>query len=115
MIMPWNFPSQLLSWKLAPALATGNTVIIKPAKETPLSTTFLAYLIQKAGFPPGNSRRERFKVTEHYTMIVLYLLSLSLSLSSLSLSPPFSLLASSLHFTSLLASSLLLHPYFDLP
>eukprot|EP01102_Stenamoeba_stenopodia_P006017 TRINITY_DN1672_c0_g3_i4.p1 TRINITY_DN1672_c0_g3~~TRINITY_DN1672_c0_g3_i4.p1 ORF type:complete len:299 (+),score=61.81 TRINITY_DN1672_c0_g3_i4:45-899(+) len=53
MIMPWNFPSQLLAWKLAPALATGNTVIIKPAKESPLSTLFLASLIHKAGFPPG--------------------------------------------------------------
>jgi len=53
MIMPWNFPSQLLSWKLAPALAAGNTVIIKPAKESPLSTLFLVGLIHKAGFPPG--------------------------------------------------------------
>jgi acyl-CoA reductase-like NAD-dependent aldehyde dehydrogenase len=53
LIMPWNFPSQLLAWKLAPALATGNTVIIKPAKETPLTTTFLARMIEEAGFPPG--------------------------------------------------------------
>eukprot|EP01100_Stratorugosa_tubuloviscum_P014942 TRINITY_DN828_c2_g1_i1.p1 TRINITY_DN828_c2_g1~~TRINITY_DN828_c2_g1_i1.p1 ORF type:complete len:513 (-),score=211.37 TRINITY_DN828_c2_g1_i1:126-1664(-) len=53
LILPWNFPLQLLSWKLAPCLATGNTVIIKPATETPLTTLYLGKLIKEAGFPPG--------------------------------------------------------------
>jgi len=52
-IVPWNFPMSMASWKLAPALATGNTVVLKPAEETPLSTLRLAELASEAGFPPG--------------------------------------------------------------
>jgi phenylacetaldehyde dehydrogenase len=52
-IVPWNFPMSMASWKLAPALATGNTVVLKPAEETSLSTLRLAELITEAGFPPG--------------------------------------------------------------
>lgn len=52
-IVPWNFPMSMASWKLAPALATGNTVVLKPAEDTPLSTLRLAELITQAGFPPG--------------------------------------------------------------
>ena len=52
-IVPWNFPMSMASWKLAPALATGNTVVLKPAEETSLSTLRLAELIAEAGFPPG--------------------------------------------------------------
>jgi phenylacetaldehyde dehydrogenase len=52
-IVPWNFPMSMASWKLAPALAMGNTVILKPAEETPLSTLRLAELAIEAGFPPG--------------------------------------------------------------
>ncbi len=52
-IVPWNFPMSMASWKLAPALATGNTVVLKPAEETSLSTLRLAELIQQAGFPDG--------------------------------------------------------------
>ncbi|MEZ0053797.1 phenylacetaldehyde dehydrogenase [Mycobacterium sp. MAA66] len=52
-IVPWNFPMSMASWKLAPALATGNTVVLKPAEETSLSTLRLAELIDQAGFPPG--------------------------------------------------------------
>lgn len=43
----------MLSWKLGPALATGNTLILKPAEQTPLSALYCASLIQEAGFPPG--------------------------------------------------------------
>jgi acyl-CoA reductase-like NAD-dependent aldehyde dehydrogenase len=53
LIIPWNFPLLMAAWKLAPALATGNTVILKPAEETPLSALRLGELIQEAGFPPG--------------------------------------------------------------
>jgi phenylacetaldehyde dehydrogenase len=53
MIVPWNFPLSMASWKLAPALATGNTVVLKPAEETSLSTLRFAELIQEAGFPDG--------------------------------------------------------------
>jgi len=52
-IVPWNFPMSMASWKLAPALATGNTLVLKPAEETSLSTLRLAELISEAGFPPG--------------------------------------------------------------
>lgn len=52
-IIPWNFPLQMASWKLAPALATGNTVILKPAEQTPLTALRLGKLIQEAGFPDG--------------------------------------------------------------
>ncbi|WP_094214267.1 aldehyde dehydrogenase family protein [Streptomyces diastatochromogenes] len=53
LITPWNFPLMILVWKLAPALATGNTVVIKPAEQTPLSTLRLAELIEQAGVPAG--------------------------------------------------------------
>jgi phenylacetaldehyde dehydrogenase len=52
-IVPWNFPMSMASWKLAPALAMGNTVVLKPAEETSLSTLRLAELALEAGFPPG--------------------------------------------------------------
>ncbi|GJE86988.1 aldehyde dehydrogenase [Phanerochaete sordida] len=52
-IVPWNFPIMILAWKLGPALATGNCVIVKPSEVTPLATLKFAELIQEAGFPPG--------------------------------------------------------------
>ncbi len=52
-IIPWNFPLLMAAWKIAPALATGNTVVIKPAETTPLSALKLAELIQDADLPPG--------------------------------------------------------------
>ncbi len=53
MIVPWNFPQNMAAWKLGPALATGNTCILKPASWTPLSAIRLAELALEAGFPPG--------------------------------------------------------------
>ncbi|MDP2435418.1 MAG: aldehyde dehydrogenase family protein [archaeon] len=53
LVMPFNFPLQLLCWKLAPALSVGCTIVIKPAEITPLSTLYLARLVRRAGFPPG--------------------------------------------------------------
>src|SRR3954453_9394786 len=53
MIVPWNFPQNMAAWKLGPALATGNTCILKPASWTPLSGIRLAELALEAGFPPG--------------------------------------------------------------
>jgi acyl-CoA reductase-like NAD-dependent aldehyde dehydrogenase len=53
LITPWNFPLMIASWKLAPALATGNTVILKPAEVTPLTTLRLADLCLEAGVPAG--------------------------------------------------------------
>src|ERR1700694_407399 len=52
-IIPWNFPFLMAAWKLGPALATGCTVVLKPAEETPLSALRLGELIQEAGFPDG--------------------------------------------------------------
>lgn len=52
-ITPWNAPFMLSTWKCAPALAAGNTVILKPAEWSPLSASLLADLIDEAGFPPG--------------------------------------------------------------
>lgn len=53
LILPWNFPLLLMLWKLAPALAAGNTVVVKPASETPLSTLAFAALAVEAGLPRG--------------------------------------------------------------
>lgn len=52
-IIPWNYPLAMAAWKLGPALATGNTVVIKAAEQTPLSILYLANLIKEAGYPPG--------------------------------------------------------------
>ncbi|WKA46116.1 aldehyde dehydrogenase family protein [Geobacillus zalihae] len=52
-IVPWNFPIMLAMWKLAPALAAGNTIVIKPAEQTPISILELARLLQEAGIPDG--------------------------------------------------------------
>lgn len=52
-ISPWNFPLMLATWKVAPALAFGNTVVLKPAEQTPGTCTRLAELAVEAGFPPG--------------------------------------------------------------
>lgn len=52
-IIPWNYPLAMAAWKLGPALACGNTVVLKIAEQTPLSALYLANLIKEAGFPPG--------------------------------------------------------------
>jgi len=52
-IIPWNFPLLMAAWKIAPALATGNTVVLKSAETTPLTALMLAELIQEADLPPG--------------------------------------------------------------
>jgi aldehyde dehydrogenase (NAD+) len=52
-IIPWNFPLLMVAWKIGPAVATGNTVVMKTAEQTPLSALFAAKLIVEAGFPPG--------------------------------------------------------------
>jgi len=52
-IIPWNFPLLMAAWKLGPALAAGNTVVLKPAEQTPLSALLLAELIAEVGFPDG--------------------------------------------------------------
>jgi aldehyde dehydrogenase (NAD+) len=52
-IIPWNYPMLMQAWKLAPALATGNTVVMKPAEQTPLSALRVGELILEAGFPEG--------------------------------------------------------------
>ena len=52
-IIPWNFPLLMLSWKIAPALATGNTVVLKPAETTPLTALLFAEVCQQAGLPAG--------------------------------------------------------------
>lgn len=52
-IIPWNFPLLMLAWKIAPALATGNTVVLKPAETTPLSALFFADICRQAGLPKG--------------------------------------------------------------
>jgi aldehyde dehydrogenase (NAD+) len=53
LIIPWNYPFMLAAWKLAPALACGNTCVLKPAEQTPLTALWLARLLQEAGVPDG--------------------------------------------------------------
>ena len=52
-IIPWNFPFMMMAWKVAPALACGNVVIVKPAEQTPLSAMYFGKLVVEAGVPPG--------------------------------------------------------------
>lgn len=52
-IIPWNFPLLMLSWKFGPALATGNTIVLKPAEQTSLTALYVAQLTKEAGFPEG--------------------------------------------------------------
>ena len=52
-VIPWNFPLLMLAWKIAPALAAGNTVVLKPASSTPLSALLFAEICQQADLPPG--------------------------------------------------------------
>ena len=52
-IIPWNFPLMMLAWKIAPALAAGNTVVLKPAETTPLTALLFAEILQQAELPPG--------------------------------------------------------------
>ncbi|KOS22573.1 Aldehyde dehydrogenase [Escovopsis weberi] len=52
-IIPWNFPILMLAWKIGPALATGNTIVMKTAEQTPLSALVICQLVKEAGFPPG--------------------------------------------------------------
>lgn len=52
-IIPWNFPLLMAAWKIAPALATGNTVVLKPAETTPLTALLLTEIFEQAGLPPG--------------------------------------------------------------
>src|SRR5206468_1962427 len=53
LITPWNFPLVIAFWKIAPALACGNTIVVKPAQLTPLSVLKLADILMEAGLPPG--------------------------------------------------------------
>ncbi|XP_004628925.1 retinal dehydrogenase 2 isoform X1 [Octodon degus] len=53
LLSQWNFPLLMFAWKIAPALCCGNTVVIKPAEQTPLSALYMGALIKEAGFPPG--------------------------------------------------------------
>lgn len=52
-VIPWNFPLMMLAWKIAPALAAGNTVVLKPAETTPLTALLFAEIVQQAGVPAG--------------------------------------------------------------
>ncbi|CAF1401154.1 unnamed protein product [Rotaria magnacalcarata] len=52
-IIPWNYPILMMAWKLGPALACGNVIILKPAEQTPLTALYCASLFKEAGFPPG--------------------------------------------------------------
>ena len=62
-IVPWNFPLMFTSWKMAPALAAGNTVVLKPAELTPLSSLRIAELMGEVGFPPAWSTSCRASAT----------------------------------------------------
>ncbi|KAH8673228.1 aldehyde dehydrogenase domain-containing protein [Ilyonectria robusta] len=52
-IIPWNYPLGMAAWKMGPALAAGNCIVLKPAEQTPLSVLYFANMIKEAGFPPG--------------------------------------------------------------
>ena len=52
-IIPWNYPIMMMAWKVAPALAAGCTVVLKPAEQTPYTALMLGKMFNEAGFPPG--------------------------------------------------------------
>lgn len=52
-IIPWNFPLLMFAWKIGPALAMGNTIVMKPAEQTPLTALYVSQLSKEAGFPEG--------------------------------------------------------------
>ena len=52
-ITPWNYPLMMLAWKMAACIAAGNTVVLKPAQVTPLTSLKFGELVARAGFPPG--------------------------------------------------------------
>ena len=52
-VIPWNFPLLMMAWKIGPALAAGNTIVLKTAESTPLSALYAANLVKEVGFPPG--------------------------------------------------------------
>jgi acyl-CoA reductase-like NAD-dependent aldehyde dehydrogenase len=52
-IIPWNYPLLMMCWKVAPALAAGCTIVLKPSEQTPLTALMMGQLIKEAGFPPG--------------------------------------------------------------
>ena len=52
-IIPWNYPILMMTWKIAPALTAGCTIVIKPAEQTPFTALMLGHLMNEAGFPPG--------------------------------------------------------------
>ena len=52
-VTPWNYPLMMLAWKMAACIAAGNTVVLKPAQVTPLTSLKFGELVAKAGFPPG--------------------------------------------------------------
>ena len=56
-VVPWNYPLIITAWKLGPALATGNHVVVKPAEQSPLATLLLARLATEAGLPDGVLQR----------------------------------------------------------
>jgi len=53
LIIPWNYPLLMMAWKVAPALAAGCSIVLKPAEQTPLTALMLADLFRQAGFPQG--------------------------------------------------------------
>ena len=63
-VIPWNFPLLMLAWKIAPALACGNTVVLKPAETTPLTALLFAEICQQADLPPGR-RQHRHRRRRH--------------------------------------------------
>src|SRR5690606_41067624 len=58
-VIPWNFPLLMLAWKIAPAIAMGNTVVLKPAPYTPLTALLFAEICHEVGLPPGVRSEER--------------------------------------------------------
>ena len=58
-VLPWNFPMLMMAWKIGPALAAGNAVIVKPAEQTPLTALRIAELAMEAGLPRGSYRSTR--------------------------------------------------------
>ena len=77
LIVPWNYPLMMLAWKMAPLLAAGNTVVLKPAQVTPMTALKFAELAAKAGFPKGvinivpGSGEEKFAIDQQMVLLLI--------------------------------------------
>ena len=74
-IIPWNFPLLMQAWKLAPALAAGNTIVMKPAEQTPLTALYVGQLIKEVMYTPAYNIMNRMEIIEVVILLMIFYLN----------------------------------------